>query len=54
MNFEACPTLYEYPPAFQEEAAGELEALPEGSALAVMMGHYGANRAEIRACRGAS
>lgn len=49
---DACPTLYSYPQEVQEQAADELQALPEGSALSVMIGHYGVVRNEIRACRG--
>ncbi|HBS50116.1 MAG TPA: hypothetical protein DEA05_08525 [Rhodobacteraceae bacterium] len=49
---DACPTLYKYTQEMQNQAADELEALPEGSALAVMIGHYGVVRNEIRACRG--
>lgn len=49
---DVCPTLYSYSPEMQGQAADELEALPAGSALAVMIGHYGVVRNEIRACRG--
>lgn len=49
---DACPTLYSYPQEVQDQAANELQALPEGSALSVMIGHYGVVRNEIRACRG--
>lgn len=47
-----CPTLQVYAPELQAEAAEQLEALPKGSALVVMIGDYGAVRNEIRACRG--
>ena len=49
---DACPTLYGYPQDVQDQAADELEDLPEGSALSVMIGHYGVVRNEIRECRG--
>jgi len=49
---DACPTLYSYPQEVQDQAADELVALPEGSALSVMIGHYGVVRNEIKACRG--
>ena len=49
---ETCPTLFAYPPELQAQAADELAALPAGSALAQMIGHYGVNRNEIRICRG--
>jgi len=44
--------LYGYNDEIQQEAADQLEALPDGSALVVMMGHYGVNRNQIRVCRG--
>ena len=47
-----CPTLQAYAPELQAEAAEQLEALPKGSALVVMIGDYGSVRNEIRACRG--
>ena len=46
------PTLYAYPPAMQAQAADELDALPEGSALREMIRDYGVVREEIRAGRG--
>jgi len=52
MASDACPTLYGYNDEIQQEAADQLEALPDGSALVVMMGHYGVNRNQIRVCRG--
>jgi hypothetical protein len=48
---DVCPTLYGYPQDLLDQAADELDNLPEGSALAVMIGHYGVVRNEIRACR---
>ncbi|WP_299144093.1 hypothetical protein [uncultured Tateyamaria sp.] len=38
-----------YSPAFLGQAADELEALPEGSALAVMIADYAVLRAQVRA-----
>jgi len=49
---DACPTLYSYTQEVQDQAADELQSLPEGSALSVMIGQYGVVRNEIRACRG--
>lgn len=49
---DVCPTLMPYNAELQGQAAGELEALPPGSALARLMGDYAVVRAEIRACRG--
>lgn len=47
---EVCPSLYIYSPEYQDQAADELEALPEGSHVVQMIGHYGVVRAQIRAC----
>lgn len=47
-----CPRVVEYDAAFQARAADELDALPEGSALATMIEDYGRERAMLRACRG--
>lgn len=49
---ETCPTLFDYSVEQQTRAAEELEALPEGSALAELIGDYGVVRNEIRACMG--
>ena len=38
-----------YSAEFQERAADELAALPDGSALAVMIGDYARLRAQLRA-----
>jgi hypothetical protein len=38
-----------YDPSFLARAADELEALPEGSALAVMISDYAVLRAQLRA-----
>jgi hypothetical protein len=40
-----------YDQAFLERAAGELELLPEGSAIEQMLGDYAVMRAQARACR---
>ena len=44
-----CPPLVTYPPAFQQQAAAELRALPAGSALATMIVDYGKLRDACRA-----
>ena len=49
---DTCPTLFDYSEEVQARAADELDALPEGSALAVLVGDYGVVRAETRACKG--
>ena len=49
---DTCPTLFDYSETEQARAADELDVLPEGSALAVLIGDYGVVRNEIRACRG--
>lgn len=49
---DTCPTLFDYSNAEQARAAEELDALPEDSALARLVGDYGVVRNEIRACRG--
>lgn len=47
-----CDWLVEYSPAMQTRAAAELDALPAGSALRVLVDDYGELRARIRAaCR---
>lgn len=47
----SCPSLKEYSKEEQARVADELDALPEGSALAGFIADYGVTRAEIRACR---
>lgn len=49
---DTCPTLFDYSEAEQAHAADELDALPEGSVIARLVGDYGVVRNEIRACRG--
>ena len=43
------PTVKDYPRAVQEQAADELEALPEGSVLPVLIGDYAVLREQLRA-----
>lgn len=43
-----CPRIEPYSQAAQTRAAAELEALPEGSVVADMIGDYGVMRAELR------
>ena len=46
-----CPPVPEYSAAFQARATEEVEALPEGAALVVMMQDYAVMREQARACR---
>lgn len=46
-----CPTLKTYPAADQASAADELDALPAGAELRVMMRDYAGLRDQVRACR---
>ena len=48
----ACPRPVQYSPAMQEQADIELEGLPAGSALGVMISDYGRERAMLRALQG--
>ena len=45
-----CPPLVPYDAAFLARAADEIEALPDGSALAEMIADYGVMREQARAC----
>ena len=45
----ACDWLVPYAPAFQARAATELDALPDHSAVRVLIEDYGELRARIRA-----
>lgn len=45
------PTVKDYPSAVQAQAADELEALPEGSVLPVLIGDYAVLREQLRAGR---
>jgi hypothetical protein len=44
-----CGWLVTYAPALQARAANELDALPDGAALRVLVDDYGELRARIRA-----
>ena len=50
-DISVCPRVSEYSDAFLDRAADELDALPEGSAIAQMVEDYGRERAMLRACR---
>ena len=43
-----CGWIVEYVPAVQARAAGEMDALPPGSALRALIEDYGELRARIR------
>ena len=47
----ACPPVVEYSREFQERAAEELALLPEGTAIAEMMGDYTVMRQQARLCQ---
>lgn len=47
-----CGWIAEYPPGMQARAAEEIDALPDGSALRVLIEDYGELRARIRAACG--
>jgi hypothetical protein len=47
----ACPSLPEYSPELQDQAADEVEKLPAGSVTAgVLLPDYGRMRAAVREC----
>ena len=46
-----CPPVVEYSAEVRARAAGELELLPEGSAIVEMLGDYAVMREQARACR---
>ncbi|HBG97268.1 MAG TPA: hypothetical protein DDY29_00575 [Rhodobacteraceae bacterium] len=46
----ACPPVVEYNREFQARAAKELALLPEGSAIAEMLGDYAVMRDQARGC----
>jgi len=48
---KTCPALVTYAQADMDKADDELDALPAGSMVRIMIADYGATRAEIRACR---
>lgn len=45
-----CPPVVDYGREFQARAAEELATLPEGSAIAAMLGDYAVLREQARAC----
>lgn len=47
-----CPIPKDYSAKVQEQAAGELEALPKGSVIGEFIADYGVLRAQARACNG--
>lgn len=49
----AAPHLVDYPPAVQRQAADELEALPDDSAVGRMIADYGNLRDQVRALEAA-
>ncbi|MDD9746829.1 hypothetical protein PVW49_23000 [Marinovum sp. PR37] len=48
----ACPPVVEYSRELQGQAAEEMPMLPDGSAIAEMMGDYAVMREQARACHG--
>jgi hypothetical protein len=48
----SCPPLIQYSPAIQRQAAQDLRALPEKSALATIIVDAKRTRDAIRACQG--
>ena len=46
-----CPRVVEYPPAFQNRLADEIERLPVGSAIETALLDYQRERDVLRACR---
>lgn len=47
----ACPPVVAYPAEFQARVAAEVEALPHGAALEVVLADYHVLRRQVRACR---
>lgn len=47
-----CPSIRAYSAEFQGQAADQLEGIPEGSPIDVMIRDYGELRAASRACAG--
>jgi len=45
-----CPPVVEYTREFQARAAGEVEVLPNGSAIAEMLADYSVMRDQARTC----
>jgi hypothetical protein len=48
----ACPPVVDYGAGLQIQAAAELEALPQGSAVADLLSDYAVMRDQARACAG--
>ena len=46
-----CPPVVEYGAGLQAAAAAEVDKLPEGSAVAVLLSDYAVMRDQARACR---
>lgn len=46
---EGCPTIRAYTPEVQSQAADEIDALPVGSVLSVLVADYAVMREELRA-----
>jgi hypothetical protein len=46
----ACPPVVDYGAGMQVQAAAELLVLPEGSAVATLLGDYAVMRDQARAC----
>ncbi|WP_457650360.1 hypothetical protein [Profundibacter sp.] len=45
-----CPPVVEYDAGFQERAAEEVQALPEGSAIVELLSDYAVMREQAQAC----
>lgn len=50
-EYGACPPVVEYSTEEQRQAATEVEALPQGSAVVRMMADYHVLRQQARTCR---
>lgn len=48
----ACPSLVDYPPAFQAALADQVEAMPADAPAARAITDYARLRDQVRACRG--
>ena len=46
-----CPPVVEYSAEFRARAAGEMEILPEGSAIVEMLSDYAVMREQASLCR---
>jgi hypothetical protein len=46
-----CPQIAQYSPELRNKAAKELDLLPIGSAIEVLLGDYETLRDDLRACR---